>query len=115
MTNKVNNSLSSSPVYLQTCSVCKGVFWRTCDWLKHLSQDTHQKLARKQRLDKWNSKLRKCCLVVYTSERLTNGIAEDIVDYFTGTINGGSSIAMVTDFVWWEDRPQIGILQFDSR
>lgn len=105
------NSLSSSLVYLQSCSVCKGEFYRRTDWLKHLTQEYHQKLARKACKNQWDSELRKFCLVVYTSEPLTGDKGEEIVNYFSRQVNGG----MVTDFVWWEDRPHIAVLQFESR
>ncbi len=101
------------PVYQLSCSVCKGQFSGRTNWLRHLTQDNHQNLVRLECLEKWDSDLRKCSLLLFTSTNLTSETAEEIVKYFSNRFN--DMAALVTDFVWWEDRPQLGILQFESR
>lgn len=99
---------ASSSIYLLNCTVCKGEFYSKPQWEHHLIQNGHQKLARIQ--DNLNDKnnLRECSLVIFTTYDLTEEWADKIVQYF-----GKDSI--VTDFVWWEDRPRLGIVQFESR
>lgn len=108
---KVNPSSSSSPspVDLLTCSVCKGEYCGNSEWLTHLTQNDHQKFARLQCLKKWNRELRSSCLIVFAKSPLTSSKAKQILEYFGREVG-----APVNDFVWGEDRAEIGILRFES-
>lgn len=101
------------------CSVCEVQYFGRNDWLHHLSQETHQKLARKgflmeeAKLEQ-NGRSRNC-LVVFTLMPFTSDTAPwELLEYFSRLIGGDMGEALVTDFVWWVDRPYIGILEFDS-
>ncbi len=98
--------------YLQACSVCKAEFFGETEWLKHLVQKDHQSLARNECLEKWDRKTRKSCIIIFTKVPITDSNAGKCVNYFSNKINKG---IIVSDFVWWEDRPQVGILQFESK
>lgn len=105
------------PLY---CSVCKDQYFGRIDWLHHLTQEGHQKLARKGFLMQ-EAKLEqngrsKNCLVVFTLIPLTSDPAAswEILEYFSKLIGGDKGEALITDFVWWTDRPYVGIVQFES-
>lgn len=94
-------------VYSLKCTVCTEQFTRGQDWLKHLTEDNHQNLARKQ----WatEDQVRERCLVVFTTYSLTREGADKMIHYFS------NQTTFVSDFVWWKDRPRIAIVQFESR
>lgn len=100
----------SSSVYLLHCSVCKTDCFDKQRWEHHLAQEVHQNLTRVQDYIDPKDNLRECSLVIFTSYDLTVENAQKIIKYFSTDKH-----AVVTDFVWWEDRPRISIVQLESR
>ncbi len=101
-----------SAVYLLNCSVCNGQYTSRQKWVEHLAQFGHQNLARKHFQLGNSADWRKCSLVIFTTYDLTEQCARKVIQYF-GRDHGATPL--VTDFVWWEDRPRFGIIQFESR
>ncbi|CAL8121176.1 unnamed protein product [Orchesella dallaii] len=96
-------------VYALHCSVCKQYFETRKDWRVHLLQPQHQNQARKD-CRSWNSKkVKKCVLAAFGNLPIAT---EKVLNSFT-VVAGRDTI--VTDFVWSESRPTVGLIQFESK
>jgi len=99
----------SSSVRVLHCSVCDCSFGTRKDWLSHLLFPEHQVKARKEVL-RWNARERECVIMAYSSFPVAN---EQVLFYFSN--DGGKNDTIVTDFVWFPNRPKVGIIQFESK
>ncbi|ODM91436.1 Poly(A) RNA polymerase cid13, partial [Orchesella cincta] len=88
------------------CSVCQGSFGTRKEWLSHLLEFNHQTKARKE-ICRWNQTEIDCVLVVYATFPIAS---LEFLQFFS---NGSANL--VTDFVWFESRPKMGFLQFESK
>ncbi|CAL8124433.1 unnamed protein product [Orchesella dallaii] len=88
------------------CSVCDGSFGTKKSWLCHLLLPEHQDKARIQCFS-WDSDVRDCVVVAYSSFPVAN---EEVLIYFSKGCD-----TVVTNFVWFPNRPKMGIVQFESR
>jgi len=105
---------SSSSVRLLHCSVCDGSFGTKKDWLSHLLFPEHQAKARKEFLS-WNKREKECVIMAYSSFPVAN---EEVLNYFSNDDDDSGSKkndTIVTDFVWFPNRPKVGIIQFESK
>jgi len=94
--------------YILRCSVCKTSFETRRGWLSHLLEPSHQNQARKEIIS-WDFEKRACVLVAFAGFPVAN---EKVLQYFNWNVDRD---AIVTDFVWSEKRPRVGIIQFESR
>ncbi|CAL8121182.1 unnamed protein product [Orchesella dallaii] len=95
--------------YALHCSVCNQYFETRKDWRVHLLQPQHQNQARKD-CRSWNSKkVKKCVLAAFGNLPIAT---EKVLNSFT-VVAGRDTI--VTDFVWSESRPTVGLIQFESK
>jgi len=104
--------MSSSLVRVLHCSVCDNSFGTRKDWLNHLLLPEHQDKARLE-CRSWDKAARECVLVAYSSFPIAN---EEVLNYFSKDDgDGGRNETIVTDFVWFPNRPKVGIIQFESK
>lgn len=93
--------------YCMYCTVCKDNFNSLLEWNAHLPEINHQRRAKLQ-CRKWTAVNKECVVVVFGSCPV-----EDcgLVTLLSSVIGGG----FVTDFIYWKKKPNIGLLQFESR
>ncbi|CAL8121464.1 unnamed protein product [Orchesella dallaii] len=89
------------------CFLCKTTFDTRKEWLAHLLQPLHQNQARVNCLS-WDKQIKECVLIAFSSFPVAK---EDVLHIFQ--LRDRNTI--VTDFVWSEHRPRVGIIQFESR
>ncbi|CAL8140286.1 unnamed protein product [Orchesella dallaii] len=88
------------------CSVCQNTFDTRKEWLTHLLQPDHQSKARKE-ICLWGQPERDCGLVAFSALPLA---ALELLQFFSK-----GSMDIVTDFVCFGNRPNVGFIQFESK
>jgi len=89
------------------CSVCRNTYNTRRAWLSHLLELNHQSAARKD-VCRWDQVEKDCTLIVFATFPI--GRNDEVLHFFS---KGSSTI--VTNFVWFESRPTMGLVQFESR
>ncbi|CAL8140296.1 unnamed protein product [Orchesella dallaii] len=89
------------------CSVCHGTFDTRKEWLSHLLQPDHQSKAREE-ICGWGKPERDCALVAFSALPIAS---LELLQFFSKK----SSMTLVTDFIWFENRPKVAVIQFESK
>ncbi|CAL8128455.1 unnamed protein product [Orchesella dallaii] len=88
------------------CLMCQRGFGTRKEWLSHLLETYHQSKARAQ-ISRWGQSEKECALIVFSSFPIAS---IELLHFFS---NG--SMDLVTDFVWFESHPKVGVVQFESK
>jgi len=87
--------------------VCRNTYDTRRAWLSHLVELNHQSKARED-ISRWDQLEKDCTLVVFATFSIARD--DELLHFFS---KGSSTI--VTNFVWFESRPKMGLVQFESK
>ncbi|CAL8140282.1 unnamed protein product [Orchesella dallaii] len=88
------------------CAVCQTTFNTRKKWLTHLLQPDHQSKAQEE-ICRWDQSERDCALVAFSALPIAS---LELLQFFSK-----GSMDLVTDFVWFDNRPKVGFIRFESK
>lgn len=93
------------------CVLCDEEYFDKAHWNRHLLESVHQIRAREAASKTWDGEEEKDRVLVVIS-KLTP--VKSLASRLLRTISFDIFTTIVMDFVWWPERPLIGLIQFEN-
>lgn len=104
------------------CSVCEDEFLDKETWLEHLVTSVHQKPARVGSCGSWEDSVKASVLVAFSNQKFSSkkfslSFLKQLGNKGRGDAEANGKVkewGVVSDFVWWKTKPQMGFIQFEN-